>query len=200
MSSTRCPSRSGPGRFSALSVRPAPARRRSRSRLLGHARRGLSIAGGRVLLEGRDVLTLSASELRHVRGRQIAYVPQDPSSALNPARKVGVQLARGAPGPRRHGATRRRTGSGKCSLRSGSTRAESSCAATRTSSRAASSSASRSRWPSPAGRRSSCSMSRPPVSMSRPSVTCSRPCARCAAPTEWPLSTSATTWRSSPSS
>jgi peptide/nickel transport system ATP-binding protein len=61
--------------------------------LAGHARRGLSIAGGRVLLEGRDVLTLSASALRHVRGRQIAYVPQDPSSALDPARRVGVQLA-----------------------------------------------------------------------------------------------------------
>ena len=39
------------------------------------------------------MLTLSASELRHVRGRQIAYVPQDPSSALDPARRVGVQLA-----------------------------------------------------------------------------------------------------------
>lgn len=71
--------------------------------LAGHARRGLSIAGGRVLLEGRDVLKLSASELRHVRGRQIAYVPQDPSSALDPARKVGVQIAEAL---RAHGDTR----------------------------------------------------------------------------------------------
>jgi peptide/nickel transport system ATP-binding protein len=61
--------------------------------LAGHARRGLSIAGGRVLLDDRDVLTLSARELRHVRGRQIAYVPQDPSSALDPTRAIGIQLA-----------------------------------------------------------------------------------------------------------
>ena len=61
--------------------------------LAGHARRGLSITGGRVLLDDRDVLKLSAGELHHVRRRRIAYVPQDPSSALDPARRVGVQMA-----------------------------------------------------------------------------------------------------------
>jgi peptide/nickel transport system ATP-binding protein len=71
--------------------------------LAGHARRGLSIAGGRVLLEGRDVLRLTPGELRHVRGRQIAYVPQDPSSALDPARRISVQIAETL---RAHGDTR----------------------------------------------------------------------------------------------
>jgi peptide/nickel transport system ATP-binding protein len=77
--------------------------------LAGHARRGLSIAGGRVLLDDRDVLKLSARELRHVRGRQIAYVPQDPSSALDPARKIGIQLAEAlrVHGDRRDGAASR---------------------------------------------------------------------------------------------
>jgi peptide/nickel transport system ATP-binding protein len=77
--------------------------------LAGHARRGLAIAGGRVLLEDRDVLKLSARELRHVRGRQIAYVPQDPSSALDPARRVGIQLAEAlrVHGDRRDAATSR---------------------------------------------------------------------------------------------
>jgi peptide/nickel transport system ATP-binding protein len=60
--------------------------------LLGHARRGLSIVAGTVLLEGRDVLTMTPHELRRLRGRRVAYVPQDPSSALNPSLKVGYQL------------------------------------------------------------------------------------------------------------
>lgn len=60
--------------------------------LLGHTRRGLAIAGGKVVLEGRSVLAMSPSELRRMRGRHVAYVPQDPSSALNPALKVGLQL------------------------------------------------------------------------------------------------------------
>ena len=60
--------------------------------LLGHTRRGLKFSGGTVLLSGRDVLSLPADELRRVRGRQIAYVPQDPSSALNPAMRVGAQV------------------------------------------------------------------------------------------------------------
>ena len=60
--------------------------------LLGHARRGLSIASGTVMLEGRDVLTMTPHDLRRLRGRRVAYVPQDPSSALNPSLKVGHQL------------------------------------------------------------------------------------------------------------
>jgi peptide/nickel transport system ATP-binding protein len=60
--------------------------------LLGHARRGLTVDAGTVDLEGRDVLTMPPDELRRLRGRRVAYVPQDPSSALNPALKVGPQL------------------------------------------------------------------------------------------------------------
>jgi peptide/nickel transport system ATP-binding protein len=60
--------------------------------LLGHARRGLEVVSGTVRLEGRDVLKMSPAELRHLRGRRVAYVPQDPSSALNPSLKVGTQL------------------------------------------------------------------------------------------------------------
>ena len=60
--------------------------------LLGHARRGVEIRGGEVYLDGVDLLTLSSKELRAVRGARVAYVPQDPSSALNPARRIGSQL------------------------------------------------------------------------------------------------------------
>ncbi len=60
--------------------------------LLGHARRGLRITSGQVLLDGVDLLGLSPGDLRAARGARVSYVPQDPSSALNPALKVGTQL------------------------------------------------------------------------------------------------------------
>jgi peptide/nickel transport system ATP-binding protein len=60
--------------------------------LLGLVKRGLKLGGGKVLVDGQDILTLSEHELQKLRGRTIAYVPQDPASALNPVLKVGTQL------------------------------------------------------------------------------------------------------------
>jgi peptide/nickel transport system ATP-binding protein len=60
--------------------------------LLGHARQGLTITSGRVLLDGTDLLALSPGDLRMARGAKVSYVPQDPSSALNPTLRVGAQL------------------------------------------------------------------------------------------------------------
>ncbi|HTX28593.1 MAG TPA: ABC transporter ATP-binding protein [Streptosporangiaceae bacterium] len=60
--------------------------------LLGLVKRGLAIGGGKVLIDGQDILSLSEHELQKVRGQTVAYVPQDPGSALNPVLKVGTQL------------------------------------------------------------------------------------------------------------
>jgi peptide/nickel transport system ATP-binding protein len=60
--------------------------------LLGHARRGVQIAGGSVRLGDVNVLALDEGELAHLRGRLISYVPQDPAAALNPALRIGTQL------------------------------------------------------------------------------------------------------------
>jgi peptide/nickel transport system ATP-binding protein len=60
--------------------------------MLGHARRGLRIAGGSVLLGDHDILTLGEEQLRRLRGSLISYVPQDPASSLNPALRIGLQL------------------------------------------------------------------------------------------------------------
>jgi peptide/nickel transport system ATP-binding protein len=57
--------------------------------MVGHARRGLTIAAGSVRLDGTDLFSLPPAELRKLRGAAIAYVPQDPSSALNPSLHVG---------------------------------------------------------------------------------------------------------------
>jgi peptide/nickel transport system ATP-binding protein len=60
--------------------------------LLGHQRRGAHIAAGRIAVGGLDMLTLPPKQLRAARGRLVCYVPQDPAAALNPARRIGVQL------------------------------------------------------------------------------------------------------------
>jgi peptide/nickel transport system ATP-binding protein len=60
--------------------------------LLNHARRGLAISSGAVVLNSTDILTLTGSALRRARGREVAYIPQDPATGLNPALRVGAQL------------------------------------------------------------------------------------------------------------
>jgi peptide/nickel transport system ATP-binding protein len=47
---------------------------------------------GRVLLEGRDLLELSAKDLRSVRGKDVSFVFQEPMTSLNPAFTVGKQI------------------------------------------------------------------------------------------------------------
>ncbi len=49
-------------------------------------------AGGRIVLDGREVLRLTGRELRQVRGRIVGYVFQEPAGALNPVRRVGNQI------------------------------------------------------------------------------------------------------------
>jgi peptide/nickel transport system ATP-binding protein len=60
--------------------------------LLGYSRAGAFISSGKVLIEDRDVLKMQWQEVRQVRGEEIAYVPQDPASALNPAIRIGKQI------------------------------------------------------------------------------------------------------------
>lgn len=50
------------------------------------------IAGGRVLLDGQDMVSLSEREIRAIRGRRICLVFQDPMTALNPVYRVGDQI------------------------------------------------------------------------------------------------------------
>jgi peptide/nickel transport system ATP-binding protein len=51
------------------------------------------IAGGRVLLGERDVMALSEAELRRVRLKELALVPQAAMNSLNPVMRVGNQLS-----------------------------------------------------------------------------------------------------------
>jgi peptide/nickel transport system ATP-binding protein len=53
---------------------------------------GVSIDGGRVMFEGRDLAKATATEMRQVRGAGIAMIFQEPMTALNPLRTIGDQI------------------------------------------------------------------------------------------------------------
>ena len=51
------------------------------------------IVGGQVFFNGRDVLSMSSSRIRQLRGNGVAMIFQDPMTALNPVLTVGAQIA-----------------------------------------------------------------------------------------------------------
>ncbi|OLR94835.1 ABC transporter ATP-binding protein [Actinokineospora bangkokensis] len=59
---------------------------------IGAVRPGLTVTGGRVLVDGHDVLTAPTARLRALRRGAVAYLPQDPPSALTPTLRVARQL------------------------------------------------------------------------------------------------------------
>ena len=50
------------------------------------------ILGGKILFDGEDVLSMSTTELRNLRGNDIAMIFQEPLTALNPVYTVGDQI------------------------------------------------------------------------------------------------------------
>ena len=51
------------------------------------------VTGGAIRFKGRDLGAMSERELRALRGSEIAMIYQEPMASLNPAMKVGAQLA-----------------------------------------------------------------------------------------------------------
>jgi len=50
------------------------------------------IINGEILYNGRDLLKMSDSEMRKIRGNEISMIFQDPMSALNPVMRIGEQI------------------------------------------------------------------------------------------------------------
>src|SRR5262245_25324690 len=48
--------------------------------------------GGEIIFDGQDLLKLSAAEIRHVRGKRIAMIYQEPMTSLNPVLSIERQL------------------------------------------------------------------------------------------------------------
>jgi peptide/nickel transport system ATP-binding protein len=60
--------------------------------LLGYTAPGVSVTGGTVSVGDESMLELSDKEVRRRRGRLVSYVPQDPATSLNPARRIGQTI------------------------------------------------------------------------------------------------------------
>jgi peptide/nickel transport system ATP-binding protein len=61
--------------------------------VMGLLRRPLSLAGGRIVLDGKEIQDASAAEMRRLRGKRVAMIFQEPMTALNPLSPVGKQIA-----------------------------------------------------------------------------------------------------------
>ncbi len=54
---------------------------------------GGKILGGKIILEGTDLVKLSKKEMRSYRGRMVSMILQDPMTSLNPVYPIGDQIA-----------------------------------------------------------------------------------------------------------
>src|SRR6185436_16205950 len=50
------------------------------------------IVGGEAIFDGKDLMKISNEEIRHIRGKRIAMIFQDPMTSLNPFMKISTQL------------------------------------------------------------------------------------------------------------
>ena len=63
--------------------------------LLGVLPRTVRITKGEILFDGKNLRTLPPKALRQIFGDEIALIPQDPLTALNPGRRIELQLTDG---------------------------------------------------------------------------------------------------------
>ena len=50
------------------------------------------ITGGKIIFQGKDILSLPERDMRNIRGKDIGIIFQDPFSSLNPVIKIGAQI------------------------------------------------------------------------------------------------------------
>ena len=60
--------------------------------IMGFRHPASRVGQGRITYKGQDILKMSTGELRGLRGRHIAYVPQNPGTSLTPSMRVGNLL------------------------------------------------------------------------------------------------------------
>jgi peptide/nickel transport system ATP-binding protein len=61
--------------------------------LMGLLPKAIGIAGGDIMFDGYNLTTAAPEQLRALRGKRIAMIFQEPMTALNPAMRIGAQIA-----------------------------------------------------------------------------------------------------------
>jgi peptide/nickel transport system ATP-binding protein len=61
--------------------------------IMGLLKRPLSLASGRIVLDGEEIQDATPAEMRQLRGKRIGMIFQEPMTALNPLSPVGRQIA-----------------------------------------------------------------------------------------------------------
>ena len=59
---------------------------------MGILGKGGYVAGGEIIYQGRDILTMSREETRKLRGEEISLISQNPIESFHPTRKIKSQL------------------------------------------------------------------------------------------------------------
>ena len=60
--------------------------------LLAYTRPGCRFSGGKVLVDGVDLITLGEGARRRLRGNKVSYVPQSAAASFNPSKKIMDQV------------------------------------------------------------------------------------------------------------
>ena len=92
-SSTASVSPSRGARCSAWSARVGCGKSTVACQLLGYRQPDSRVEGGQSLFNGQDLLRPDRRDLDRLRGNRIGFVPQNPTTALNPGIRVGAQIA-----------------------------------------------------------------------------------------------------------
>lgn len=86
-----------PGKILALVGESGSGKTTAGLACMGHFRQGLRLTEGSVFLGSEaafgNLLDLAPTQVRLLRGGSISYVPQDPALSLNPAMRIGDQIA-----------------------------------------------------------------------------------------------------------
>ncbi|MEW4458147.1 ABC transporter ATP-binding protein [Roseibium algicola] len=81
-----------PGEMRALVGESGAGKSMIGKAVLGILPKAARLTGGKILLDGEDLQTLSQKARRQRIGARAALIPQDPLTALNPSRRVGPQI------------------------------------------------------------------------------------------------------------
>ncbi|WP_316154915.1 ABC transporter ATP-binding protein [Cupriavidus sp. BIC8F] len=81
-----------PGEVLALIGESGSGKTTTALSLMGYARQGCEITGGSIRVGDTEVLSLSPSEQRALRGRSITYIAQSAAASFNPSRTIMDQV------------------------------------------------------------------------------------------------------------